>query len=191
MMSNPPSLESQKMYRFIKKSLIVFFYSLTSIYGEELFAQTNYIISIANGIKVNSQTIEFDVYIKSNGSDFTLTSYQCTFSFTQSIINNGNISFSYIPETSQLLNLPPAVSIGILNNKDGCILTFASIPPGIETITTAENRVGRFSLSNNTSFTGDGFNILWCFTGNAPTMLTGSGFTNITDRNNHIKLVGN
>ena len=177
------------MHTLSRRFFIVFFYTIISVFCVELFSQTDYIMRVANSVKVNSNTIEFDVYIKSTGPNFILTAYQCTFSFTQAILNNGNISFSYIPGTSQFLSLPPEVSIGILNNG-AYILTFASITPGQETITSTQKRVGRFRLSNTNPFIGDGFNILWCFTEPVTTILTGSGFTNITNRNNHIHLSG-
>ena len=45
------------------------------------FAGTNYLIEVSNIDKVNENTLEFDVYIKSQTTQFELTSYQCAFAF--------------------------------------------------------------------------------------------------------------
>ncbi|HSP87209.1 MAG TPA: T9SS type A sorting domain-containing protein [Ignavibacteriaceae bacterium] len=172
---------------------IIYICTFVGVFSEEIFSQPNYRMKVSNGVKVNNNTIEFDVFIKSISSDFILTSYQCTFYFTQSILNNGNINFSFISGTSQFLKIPPAVSIGIHNNNGSYILTFASIPSQVadeEIISSSYEKIGRFRLTNSNSFIGDDFNILWCFNGNAPTILTGSGFSNITKGINHINLFG-
>ncbi|HVO74231.1 MAG TPA: hypothetical protein VMT35_09440, partial [Ignavibacteriaceae bacterium] len=52
-------------------------FSLFFISSPLSFSQTNYIMSIDNGRYINNNTYEFDIYIKSSGVDFELTSYQC------------------------------------------------------------------------------------------------------------------
>ena len=177
------------MGKRIRRFFVVLLYLVIFSSCEEVFSQTNYIMDVENGIKINDNTIEFDVFIKSTGSNFTLTSYQCSLLLSPSIINNGRVNFSYIAGTSQFSNIPPTVSIGTISNLGSYVLTFASLP-GQETITTFNKKVGRFRVSNSNSFSGTGFNIWWCFEGNLTTILTGSGFVNITNRYNHIHLSG-
>ena len=170
---------------------VIFLCTIIFVVNIESYSQVYYKMRIANCIKVRTNTIEFDVYIKSTGPDFILTSYQCALSFNQSIINNGNLGFSYIPGTSQLFKLQPANGIGVLIHNNIHILTFSSIcPPYQEIITLSEKRVGRFRLYSNTPFWGNITNIIWNFEGNANTILTGSGFSDITNKLNHSHLSG-
>ncbi|HSP88777.1 MAG TPA: T9SS type A sorting domain-containing protein, partial [Ignavibacteriaceae bacterium] len=82
------------------------------------------------------------------------------------------------------LNNVPAVGIGILGTGEDSLLTFASLP-GIDTITENEITIGRFVISSEESLLGEEIILLWNFSGNAGTMLTGSDFNNITDSVNH------
>ena len=147
-------------------------------------AQVNYQMSLANGELIDSNTFEFEVFIKSQGNTFDLTYYQCSFTFNTSIVDSGSLSFVYIPGTSELTN-PPSIGIG-LNTSDGNQeLTFASMP-GSNDITSTVKRVGSFRLQNTNTFNGTNLNILWDFEGNITTILTGSNFSNITVPSNHI-----
>lgn len=148
-----------------------------------IFAQPNYSMKLSNGVKVNANTIEFDVTIKSTNSSFVLTSYQCSFLFNQSISNGGQLSFTYIEGSSQLSNLP-SFAIGI-NNTDGeAKLTFASMA-GSDQITTQKKVVGRFRLQNNVALINADPNIQWNFEGFVSTILTGEFFQNITSPTSH------
>jgi len=138
---------------------------------------------------INSSTYEFDVFIRSTGSSFQLTSYQCTFTFNYyNIVNGGSLSFSFIPGSSELGN-PPSLSIGINTSNGVRLLTFASMP-GSDNIVSTAKRVGHFRLQNTSSFSGGNPNILWNFGGNMATILTDSNFTNITVPSNHISELG-
>ncbi len=126
----------------------------------------------------DDKTIEFDVYIKGTNQDFELTSYQCSFLLIQNIVNGGDISFTYIDETSQLSN-QPNFGTGI-NDLDGHPeLTFASLA-GSDNISTTPILVGRFMLQCTESLPPGEIKIQWDFEGFVSTILTGAYFQNIT-----------
>lgn len=179
------------MFDFLRRIVLTFFLPLIVVPFFSLsFSQVDYTMSILNGEKVNSKTIEFDVYIKSNSGNFILSSYQCAIKFSQNIINGGSLSFSYIPNTTDLQNLPPLSAVGILNEQGVNTLTFGSVQPiNREIITTAQTRVGRFRLSNPQIFSGNNFSLKWDFDGNIKTILTGLFFSNITNPNNHVNFI--
>ncbi len=126
------------------------------------YSNSDYFIEISNIAKVNSNTLEFDVYIKAQTIPFELTSYQCAFSFNNAISNSSTLSFSYIDGSSQLKDIHPEVGIGI-NNSDGELkLTFASLP-GSEYIPSSFVRIGRFSLTTAGVFNNLPPEFKWCF----------------------------
>ena len=151
---------------------------------EFAFTQVNYLMKIENCSKINNETIEFDVCILSTANPFLLTSYQCVFTFNDEITNGGNLSFNYLPNSSQISN-QPFYGIGINNSDNQIELTFASLA-GNDTITALKRKIGSFRLSNSESFTGNGFSIYWNFSGNINTIITGENFSNITNPINHL-----
>lgn len=170
-------ISSVRCLRF--KLIIIVFLLLT----KSIFSQVNYNMTLSNGVRVDENTIEFDVLIKSLNDNFTLTSYQCSFLFNQEIANGGQLSFTYITGSSQLSNLP-TFAIGI-NNSDGeHKLTFASMA-GSDLITTSNIVVGRFRLQNSVPIPNIDPNIRWSFSGFVSTILTGENFLNITSSVNH------
>lgn len=148
-------------------------------------AQIDYLMTLSNGELINANTYEFDIFVKSRGADFQLTSYQCAFGFNQNLLNGGTLTFSYIPGSSQFAAIPPEIGIGV-NNLDGLFeLTFASMP-GTENVSATELKVGRFSLTNTVNFSTVEPSFKWDFNGNVSTILTGTNFTNITVPANHV-----
>ena len=148
------------------------------------FSNSNYFAEVTNIEKINSNTIEFDIYIKGQTAPLELSSYQCVFTFNKDISTSQNLSFTYIPGSSQLKNIEPEVGIGI-NNSDGVAkLTFASMP-GNELITSTSTKIGRFNLTTDGSFNDLPLNLKWCFDGKINTILTGANFEDITDSTNH------
>lgn len=178
---------NDKMFRIFSSYTIVLVVALLNTFIKDSVAQPDYLMSAANVEKVNSSTYEFDVYIKSTGINFTLTSYQCVFSFNQTVINNGTLNFSFIPGTSELVNLPPAAAIGLLSSFGSYVLTFASMPEE-EIISSVNKKVGRFRLTNSVPYTITTFNLRWRFTGLLATILTGTGFNDITNSDYHVNL---
>lgn len=151
-----------------------------------IFSQSNYLMSIENGMRINDTIVEFEIYIKSNSNPFVLTSYQCAFTFNPEIINGGNISFSYVQGSSQLTNIP-FYSIGINSQDNQLKLTFASLA-GMDSIGSEQKRIGKFQLRNSVLFGGLGLAITWNFSGIINTILTGTNFVNITNPNYHTNL---
>jgi len=176
----------RKDFLFLFK--ISFLFSFLLSFQSKLSAQTNYLMSLENGTQVNNNTFEFDVFIKSTGSGFTLTSYQCAFTFNAAN-NGGTLSFSYLSGSSQLTNIP-SIAVGINQTDGGKELTFAS-NAGSDNISTTAKKVGRFRLQNSSAYTSTLFEITWNFQGVINTILTGSNFINITNPANHVNLVVN
>jgi F5/8 type C domain len=142
------------------------------------FSNPNYSLRIANVEKIDNSTIEFDIFVKSDSSDFELTSYQCAFNFNQNI-SSSDISFSYIEGSSQLNSTIPNVAVAVNKTDSSPKLTFASMP-GSDIISTTESKVGRFRIT--TSGTFDLFlpEIGWCFDGKINTIVTGRNFEDVT-----------
>ena len=116
-----------------------------------------------------------------------MTSYQVSLNYH--FINKGELNFSYINGTSELNNIP-MVAIGIFQNDNDSVLTFASLPgidsaAQIDTIGENEKLVGKFLLNSTISLAEEDLLISWNFAGSAVTILTGSGFTDITNPDNH------
>src|SRR3990172_8193084 len=151
-------------------------------------AQADYQMSLDNGEIVDSNTFEFNVFIKSNDSTFQLTSYQCSFSFNVNDADGSSLAFTYVPGTSELSNAP-SVSVG-LNTADGTQkLTFASMP-GSDYVSSTPVRVGSFRLEDTDPLDGVNPNVRWNFAGKVTTILTGNNFVDITNPSNHIKSFG-
>jgi len=163
---------------FLRILIILTF--LNSNFGQ---SQPDYNMGLANGVKINDNIVEFDVTIKSSDTSFTLTSYQCSFSFNREVANGGELTFTYLDGSSQLSNLP-TFGIGI-NTYDGeSKLTFASMA-GADQITESDLVVGRFRVVNTVPFANVDPNITWSFGGFVSTILTGDAFQNITNPFNH------
>lgn len=166
------------LYSFIRGSFLTLLFLLTS---QNLMAQNTYLMSLTNGVKISSNSFEFDVLIKSDGENFELTSYQVALSL-DAPVNGNSISFFFIDNSSEISNIPSA-GIG-LNNSDGNYeLTFGSMP-GSDIVTSQVKRVGRFRVETSESF-GNDPGIDWDFSGNITTILTGHLYINITNPDNH------
>lgn len=169
----------------MKKIILLTAMMLLSTFAS--YSQTAYLTRLANGVIVNSNNYEFDVLLKSAGSNFSLTSYQCAFTISNVFTKGGALTFTYVAGSSSFTNIPPSVSIGT-NTIDGSLeLTFASMP-GSETITSSEVRIGRFRISNILEFGHSAPGINWNFAGGSSTIFTGTGFSNITLQVNHVNL---
>jgi hypothetical protein len=132
---------------------------------------------------INEKTIEFDVSIRGIGSNFYLTSYQCSFQFNPEIENGGQLSFNYVEGTSQLTN-KPGFGVGISSFDNEHNITFASMA-GLDTITEILTLVGKFHLQNTVPFSSNNLDLEWDFNGALSTILTGESFQNITVPANH------
>ncbi|QQS35547.1 MAG: T9SS type A sorting domain-containing protein [Ignavibacteriales bacterium] len=173
------------MFKLVKRYTFVSFITLVWIFWGDLSAQSDYLISLANGQKTDDNTFEFDVLLRSSLTPFLLTSYQCAFSFNQALLNNGECTFSVIPGSSELTELRPSESIGIMAENNQHYMTFASLA-GEEIINSSLKKIGRFKLYNSVPFNEGNLNIKWGFLGNARSIITGTGFNDITNQLNHI-----
>lgn len=149
-----------------------------------LFSQTNYLIKLTNPNQTSNNSLEFDINIKSTGSDFVLSSYQCTFSIDLPITNNDSIYFNYIDSTSELSNFP--INVIGYDTTDGLgeIIFVSGI--GNDIISDTEKLVGRFMIYSSIDFSLDELNLMWNFSGTANTILTGDNFSDITKPENHL-----
>lgn len=169
------------------KNIIPFVFVIAFLSPSTSFSQTEYLARLANGSIVNSNTYEFDVLLRSTGSNFQVTSYQCAFRISNNFTKGGTVTFGYIDATSAFSIIPPSVGIGS-NTIDGFLeLTFASMP-GAETITSSEIRIGRFRITNSTEFGYCSPGLNWNFDGASSTIFTGSNFSNITNQLYHSNL---
>jgi hypothetical protein len=142
-------------------------------------------MSLENGTQVSSNAFEFDVFIKSTETSFTLTAYQCAFTFNVAS-NGGTLTFSYLSSSSQLTNFP-LYAIGIYQLDGVRELTFAS-SVGSDNISSTSKKVGRFRLQNTAAFSSPLFEITWNFQGVINTLVTSNNLVNITNSFNHANL---
>lgn len=131
---------------------------------------------------LSSDSVEVEVYIEGKSDDFMLTSYQCAFSFNQSVLLS-NLSFQYIPESSELVNQPD-LYIGVDNIDGEYELTFVSYI-GNDIITSTKSLIGRFIISADNLSELKKLNLQWNFDGTINTILTGENFDNITNTSFH------
>ncbi|NLT52770.1 MAG: T9SS type A sorting domain-containing protein [Ignavibacteria bacterium] len=155
------------------------------ILSASLKAQTNYEMTLENGIYADNKTMEFEIYISASGENINLVSYQCILSFNQEIKNGGELTFSYIDESSQLENFPLVVCISNIDGQDEMSI---GSNVGNDLITSVPLRIGKFRLSNSNPFNSDDININWDFSGNNFTVIFSAPFSDITNTENHIEL---
>ncbi len=158
-------------------------YFLILAFNLSIFAQTNYLMNLTNPNQIDSKSLEFDVVIKSVDTNFTLTSYQCSFSFDLNIVQDDSISLEYIENSSGLANSPINI-IGYLQNDGIDELIFTS-GIGNDVITTQEILVGKFKVTGTMDLVLEKLNLVWNFAGSVNTILTGDSFADITVPSNH------
>ena len=164
------------------------FLSLVFLISNTISGQTNYKMTAKNGVLINNTTFEFEISIKSEGEQFELTSYQCSFLFSLSDDNFSGVTFNYVEGSSALNNEPAHFLIN--SNDDGThTLAFAS-NAGNDIITTNEVTVGKFRISRNASLEGVEIGLQWDFEGNINTILTGELFADITNPAGHVSEFG-
>lgn len=146
-------------------------------------AQAHYLMKLTNPVQLNNKTLEFDLIIKSTGEDFSLSSYQCSFSFDLNIGLNDSIRFNYIENSSELDNYP--VNVIGYDTTDGLNKLIFVSGIGNDLITSEEKLVGKFTIYSSLEFSEENLKLEWNFKGSANTIVTGDNFTNITDSLNH------
>lgn len=136
-----------------------------------------YRVKLVSPIQTSDRTFQFDVVLSSDS--MYLTSYQCAFKYNTAI--GDSLSFSYLPNTSQLINIPNVVGIyddPLVNRKK---LAFGSNAGG--EVITGEKRIGTFILSSIHPFNPVLPEISWSLNDQQyiRTILTGRNFENITN----------
>lgn len=144
-----------------------------------LFSQI-YKAELKNGYQTSEREFEFDILISST-VPFELTAYQVALKFNERI--GTGLTFHYVNGTSELINKP--TNIGIYDDWIDTVnirkLAFGS-GPGSDTII-GEKRIGRFLIRSQTPFRFELPQISWALSpkNKIQTILTGAGFTNITN----------
>jgi len=151
-----------------------------------VYLQTDYLIKLTNPNQINNKTLEFEIKIKSTGSDFTLTSYQCAFTFDLQLGNSDTISLNYLKNTSELANSPVYVIGHDISDGTDKLIFVSGI--GNDQISSKEELIGRFQITSNKEFTEELLNLKWNFNGTVNTILTDSNFADITNPSCFINL---
>ncbi|MGE5861383.1 MAG: T9SS type A sorting domain-containing protein [Ignavibacteria bacterium] len=154
-------------------------------YGTET---RDYKMSLSHLRKINDNTFEFDVFIKTSGKRFVLENYQCAFNFDNNLPAN-TIQFDYITNSSELQN-SPVLSAALTNEEGKKLLVFASHPSGSDTIQDNEVRIGRFKVRTINPNGDSILSVSWNFKGDINTIISASS-KNITNPANHLDSEGN
>ena len=163
------------------KKIIIFILLNTTL---SMFSQTDYLMSLSNPVQISSNTLDFDIIIKSTDTNFILSSYQCALSFDLDLGQNDSISLNFHDNSSEIGN-PPFNIIGYDSTDGNDKLLFVS-GIGTDIITTEEKVVGRFQINSSMNFSIENLRLLWNFDGSSNTILTGSNFVDITEPSNHL-----
>jgi len=146
-----------------------------------------YKMSLSHGRKINNNTFEFDVFIKTSGKKFILENYQCAFNYGNLPANT--IQFDYISNSSELKNSP--ILAAALRDEEGkTLLVFASQASGWDTIQENEIRIGRFKVKTVNPNGDSLLSVNWNFKGDINTIISASS-KNITNPANHLDFEGN
>lgn len=148
-----------------------------------LIAQADYSMKLVNPNQLSEYLFEFDITIQSVDSTFSLTSYQCSFSHDLFVNSNDTVKFSYIENSSDLMNYP--LSFYGLDTIDGTKKFMFVSGIGNDLIDSEEKSVGKFRIESTMEFLAEELNLKWNFVGTSNTILTGDNFENITDSTNH------
>src|SRR5690606_26424306 len=160
--------------------LFVFFFVILAFTAAQ--AQ-QYQMMVENVKKISDQEYEFDVSVKSSGTDFELQAYQAALSVDAASINGGTLTFQYVPNSSDLKNLPIFVT-GIYNYDGITEAAFVSGAQSTDLINQTKKRIGSFRLKNNKSFAGVP-DLKWDFSGSVNTIIARTGFADITNPSFH------
>ena len=142
-----------------------------------LFAMTNlkaqdptYLCELRNDVQVNASTFEFDVYLLRTGATpFEFSSMQFGININSGARNNGTITVTILPGTSELNAAQiPASNKFSFSNTSNCIIMTGTAPPGAGNGTIISNsgfgtRLGRIRLTNSVNFGSVTPDLTWSF----------------------------
>ena len=158
------------------------FFALLFFNFQIVFSSPNYSMQVTGTKILNDSTISFEVYLKSIDTSFQMTSYQCILYLD----NNFPIyNFSYVEGSSELKNIIPSISIGVINSDGKTQMTFASLP-GSEIISSKPLKVGIFIIKTHIDSSNSEPSIHWCLDEKLNTILTGNNFNNISNPDNFL-----
>ncbi len=134
-----------------------------TIFGSSrVFAQ--YQVLLKNDTLTSDNQYDFDIYIKSQTGSINLTAYQFIFTMNDSIIQKrGELSFDYIQNSSQLINVPKHVRI--IEDRGVQNLAIASDPGRDSICCTDYVRIGSFRISDKNPFGNFKTDVEWDFGG--------------------------
>ncbi|MGV8151019.1 MAG: Ig-like domain-containing protein [Candidatus Woesearchaeota archaeon] len=125
----------------------------------------------------SGNVMEFDLFFVSYNIT-RLSSYQILMSFNQYINGAGNLTFSYVPGSSQFTSSIPFVGIYSPDGvKELAILSY----PGSQVIYTTPLKIGHFKLTNTINFTTTNHQLMFNFEGVAETIIVDNTYIDITD----------
>ena len=163
------------------KNIIILILINTSL---SIFGQTNYLMTLSNPVQNSSNSLDFDIIIKSTDTNFTLSSYQCALSFDLDLHQNDSTFLTYYENSSEISNSPLNI-IGFDSTNGVDKFLFVS-GIGNDIITQEAKIVGRFQINSTIDFSIENLHLMWNFEGTSNTILTGSNFIDITEPNNHL-----
>jgi hypothetical protein len=141
-----------------------------------------YQMILENAVQLNSTTFKFDVYLVSTGANFNLTSYGIKLNLNSTIVNGGNISFSYIASSSSMSITPLSVTTSVSGSS---VNLQAASSAGSQTVSTTPLKVGTFQIVNSAPFGASPIAMTWSFTSPFPTIVNINN-VNATVQANHI-----
>jgi len=189
-------------FNFLKIAMFIWL-----LYGGCVFSQFTYTLEIKNDSSFKTGTVEngyfFDVYLKSTGSDFTLSGVQMGIKIDTNIRNGGFLKAEIISGYSDLNTDQQQTSANLNITGSGATyglkITAKTTTSALATlITQSEKRVFRIKLTNFNSSTdltprefrpNSQMNLRWCNAGNPyPTKVSAYNPTSmsITDTTNHL-----
>ncbi len=160
----------------MKNIFALFTFIISLLFSVYLHGQPDYVVSATNGVLVDNQNYEFDIYVLSTGTvPLELATFQVSIFFNDAISDSGTLTAAYIDGTSTLTESnqypnPPNITF----TSEGGVIRQLRIapktPPGAgngSVISDAApgTRFGRFRITNSVPFdTVTPVNWQWNFT---------------------------
>ena len=166
---NYKTLNSKIVKTALLKTLLVILFMVA---GKTMFAQS-YDVYISNRALTAANQLEFDVYIKSNGTtgSWAVRTYQCGYKFAQAFVNGGTLSGAYISGSSDMASTFGKTWAFSYNSANRVLQQSANTGgtcPGGAVSATA-SKIGRFRVTNTVNF--------GCVNDSMTIMRSGTGFT--------------
>ena len=178
-LSTGEKMKNVILNRFNLLAIILIFTS------SHIFSSNEYKMTIEDIQVVDNQSVEASVYIENTGDQLVITSYQCALSINQNI-DHSSLLLYYVEGSSELIN-EPNLFVGVADIDGTAELTFVSYI-GNDNIR-SKTLIGKFVLQGNIDISNINLlNIQWNFEGTISTIITGTGFENITNPENHVSI---